>query len=239
MERGAAEVGRGTPEGGVDEGRVFHGAAEGADRVEAGTERDDAFERQRAVGGFEADKIVPCGGQADRTAGVGADPGCGEAEGDGCGGAGGGSARGEGRVVDVGGRAGDGVEAETREREFRQVGLAKADEALRGGVGDDAGIVGGHPALQERGSGFGGGSGSIVEILPGDRDPVEGRAAGPVAGAVRRRAGLGQGPVGGRPGIDPVVVGVGENRGEVGFGERDGVDFPRVDPLPQRRRRHP
>ena len=138
MQARPGEVGRGPAgEGREEERRVLDRAAERTERVETRTERHDAAQRDRAMRGLEADKVVPGGGDADRAAGVRADARGGEAEGDGGRGAGGRAARRQLGIVDVGRRRGHRVDAEAGEGELGHVGLPEADGAGTAPQGDD------------------------------------------------------------------------------------------------------
>lgn len=132
------------------------------------------------MGGLEAGDAAAGGGDADGSAGVGAEGDVGVAGGDGDRRAAGGPAGDEGGIEWADRRPGPGVGAEGQHGQLVQVGLA--DDAGAGGTGArQAGGVGGRRpgrALDGLRAGGGGHAGDVDDVLDGE--------AGPVAGGVER-----------------------------------------------------
>ena len=160
-------------EGGKEQGTVFDAAGQWTNGVELLAQGHGSGQRQAAVAGFQADKIVPRGGDADGTAGVRTNRGGGEAVGDRSGTARGRAARDGLFVIDAGRGGGDGVEAEAREGEFGHMGFTKANKALAGGSFQNSGVVQGYAVFQQGRSGFGGDACGVEQVFPTDGHAIQ------------------------------------------------------------------
>ena len=89
-----------------------------------------------------------------------------------------------------------GVDAEAREGEFGQVGLAQADQPGAGGAGQQGGVGRGNSPGEDRRRGGGRCAGAVEQVLPGNRHAVERPAAQSLAS-----------PPGGGPGLAPGALG--------------------------------
>ena len=166
------------------------------------------------------------------------DRGC-QAERDRGGGARGRPAGDQVRVVDIGRRGRGRVGAEAREGQFGHVGLAEADRAAMGGRGEDGGVDLGDAAFEELGAGFGGHTGAIEEVFPGNGDAVQEAATGAGFGAGGGGLGLGPRTVGGSAGVDALGRGMGLDGREIGLRQVARVDLARPDSAAEVARAHP
>ncbi len=139
---------------------------EGADGVEHLAQRHGAARGQATEGGFQADEVIPRRRDTDRTAGIRADGGGGEALGHRDGPARGGAARDRLIVIDAGRRRGDRVQAEAREGQFRHMGFAETDRALQRRGAQGVGVLRRGAAFQQGGTGLGRYTRRIEQVFP-------------------------------------------------------------------------
>ncbi len=226
-------------EGGEKQRGILDIATQRADGIEAGHQRHHTLEREPPRGGFEPDKIVPRGGNAHRPAGIGADPACRQPKGHGRGSTGRRAARHRVGVIHARRGFGHRVQPKAGEGKFRHMGLAKADQPHRAGIGDHLGIGVGHPAPEHRRTRLGGGAGSVEQVFPAHRHTVERSAPGAGSGALGGSPRLGHGALFRQSGKDPVAQRMRLDRVEMGQCQIDRIDLARSDPAPKVARAHP